>query len=176
MFATMEVYAKQHPDFITITCLEWRPILVEDSFKDIIISSLPFLSRENRIIVYGFVIMTNHLHLVWQIHGDHLRENVQRDFLKFTSQQILKELRNRSSSIQKHLLVNAKDRKHQVWERNSLSVPLWSDRVMWQKLEYIHENPVRAGLCNSPEEYKYSSAGFYLRNDNRWDFLVHIDG
>jgi REP element-mobilizing transposase RayT len=172
----MEVYAKQHPDFITITCLEWRPILVEDTFKDVIISSLRFLSKKNRIIVYGFVIMNNHLHLVWQIHGDHLRENVQRDFLKFTSQQILKELRNRSSPMQKSLLVNSKDRKHQIWERNSLSVPLWSDKVMWQKLEYIHENPVRAGLCNRPEEYKYSSAGFYLKNEKRWDFLVHIDG
>ena len=172
----MEVYAKQHPDFITITCLEWKPILIEDSFKDILISSLRFLSKENRIIVYGFVIMTNHFHLVWQINGDHLRENVQRDFLKFTSQQILKQLRNSKSPLQQELLVEAKDRKHQVWERNSLSVPLWSTEVMWQKLDYIHNNPVEAGLCNYPEDYKYSSAGFYLRNEKCWDFLVHIDG
>ena len=120
--------------------------------------------------------MTNHLHLIWQINGDHKREDVQRDFLKFTSQQILKQLRNTSSHLQSELLVNAKDRKYQVWERNSLSVPLWSDKVMRQKLEYIHENPVRAGLCNYPEEYKYSSACFYLRNKKYWDFLVHIDG
>ena len=74
------------------------------------------------------------------------------------------------------LIVDAKDRKRQVWERNSLSVPLWSKEVMWQKLEYIHDNPVRAGLCSTPESYKYSSASFYLNNDTRWDFLVHIDG
>ncbi len=172
----MEVYAKQHPDFITITCLEWKPVLAEDNFKDIIVSSLRFLSKENRVIVYGFVIMTNHFHLIWQIHGDHIRENVQRDFLKFTSQQILKHLRNASSPLQNELLVGAKDRTHQVWERNSLSVPLWSIEVMWQKLDYIHNNPVRAGLCNYPEEYKYSSAGFYLKNEKNWDFLVHIDG
>ena len=122
----MEVYAKQHPDFITTTCLEWKPVLKNDNFKDIIISSLRFLCNENRVAVYGFVIMSNHFHLVWQIKGDHTREAVQRDFLKFTGQQILKHLRNTSSPLQNELLVNAKDRKHQVWERNSLSVPLWS--------------------------------------------------
>lgn len=172
----MEVYAKQHPDFITTTCLEWKPILENDSFKDIIISSLRFLSNENRVTVYGFVIMINHFHLVWQIKGDHAREDVQRDFLKFTGQQILKQLRNESSPLQDELLVNAKDRKRQVWERNSLSVPLWSNDVIWQKIDYIHNNPVRAGLCKYPEEYKYSSAQFYLRNKKNWDFLVHVDG
>jgi len=114
--------------------------------------------------------------MIWQINGNHVREDVQRDFLKFTSQQILKQLRNTSSPLQSDLLVNAKDRKHQVWERNSLSVPLWSNELMWQKLDYIHNNPVEAGLCNYPEEYKYSSAGFYLKNEKCWDFLVHIDG
>ena len=172
----MEVYSKQHPDFITITCLEWKPVLQNDNFKDIIISSLRFLSNENRVAVYGFVIMINHFHLIWQIQGEHVREDVQRDFLKFTGQQILKQLRTTSSSLQNELLVNAKDRKYQVWERNSLSVPLWSSEVMWQKLEYIHNNPVLAGLCKYPEEYKYSSARFYLKNESDWDFLVHVDG
>ena len=68
------------------------------------------------------------------------------------------------------LLVNAKDRKHQVWERNSLGVPLWSQEVFLQKLEYIHNNPVRAGLCRYPEDYKYSSARFYEKNERDWDF------
>lgn len=172
----MEAYSKQHADFITTTCLEWKPILQNDNFKDIIISSLRFLSNENRILVYGFVIMSNHFHLIWQIKGEHTREDVQRDFLKFTGQQILKQLRNMSSPLQNELLVNAKDRKHQVWERNSLNVPLWSSDVMWQKLDYIHNNPVRAGLCRYPEEYKYSSARFYLKGERDWDFLVHVDG
>ena|SRR5688572_9434312 len=172
----MEVYAKQHPDFITVTCLEWKPILADDRFKEIIIDSLRFLTNEKRIIVYGFVIMQNHFHLIWQIHGDHVRENVQRDFLKFTGQQILKHLRNERSFLSHELIVKAQDRNRQVWERNSLSIPLWSDKVIWQKLEYIHDNPVRAGLCELPEDYKYSSAGFYLKGEKNWDFLQHVDG
>jgi hypothetical protein len=114
--------------------------------------------------------------MVWQMIGDHKRENVQRDFLKFTSQQMLKLLRNARSPIQDEILVKAKDRKYQVWQRNALSVPLWSYKVMWQKVGYIHFNPVKAGLCARPEDYKYSSASFYYHGDRHWDFLVRIDG
>ena len=111
--------------------------------------------------------------MIWQVLGDHKGNDVQRDFLKFTSQQILKVLRNEKSDMQVELLVEAKDRRYQVWERNSLGIPLWSPEVFWQKLEYIHYNPVRAGLCEYPEDYKYSSARFYLKNEKDWDFLVH---
>ena len=141
-------YSSRYADFITITCLEWKPLLEQDRFKEIIVASMSFLTKANRVSIYAFVIMPNHLHLIWQIMGDHKREDVQRDFLKFTSQQILKVLRNERSAIQDELLVHAKDRKRQIWERNSLSIPLWSDKVMWQKLEYIHYNPVKAGYAN----------------------------
>ena len=165
--------AKEHPEFLTVTCLEWTHVLKEDRFKDIVIDSLRFLCKEERIQVFGFVIMSNHFHLIWQMMGDHKRKDVQRDFLKFTGQQILKILRNENSDLQDKLLVQAKDRKYQVWERNSLGIPLWSHEVFWQKLEYIHYNPVKAGLCEYPEDYKYSSARFYLKNEKDWDFLVH---
>ena len=169
-------HSKYHPEFITITCLEWKPVLKDDRFKDIIIESLTFLSKVNRITVYAFVIMQNHFHMIWQIMGEHKREEVQRDFLKFTSQQILKILRNEKSPMLNQLLVSAKDRKYQVWERNSLSIPLWSDKVFWQKLRYIHRNPVKAELCEHEEDYKYSSARFYSMAERHWDFLVHCDG
>ena len=118
------IYAKEHPEFLTVTCLEWKHILMEDRFKDIIMDSLLFLTKAKRVCVYGFVIMSNHFHLIWQMMGDNKRDAVQRDFLKFTGQQILKNLRNEQSDMLNELLVNAKDRKHQVWERNSLGVPL----------------------------------------------------
>ena len=90
-------------------------------------------------------------------------------------QQMIKNFRNKKSTILNELLVDAKDRRYQVWERNSLSIPLWSPKVMDQKLEYIHMNPVKAGLCEYPEGYKYSSARYYILNERNWDFLTHID-
>jgi REP element-mobilizing transposase RayT len=167
--------AKYHPDFITITCLNWVPILAHKEHKEVVIDSLRFLVKNERVRVSAFVLMDTHLHLIWQVMGDHKREDVQRDFLKFTSQQILKNLRNKNSALLNELLVHAKDRKYQVWERNSLSVELYSEKVLTQKLDYIHFNPVKAGLCGLPEEYEYSSARFYEKNELNYDFLNHYE-
>jgi REP element-mobilizing transposase RayT len=169
-------YAREYAEFITITCLDWKPLLADDSFKDIIIGSLDFLTKIQRLRIYAFVIMSNHFHLIWQMLGDHKRRDVQRDFLKFTAQQILVKLQSGNSPLRNELQVNKADRKFQVWQRNALAIPLWTDKVIWQKLEYIHANPVHAGLCRHAELYEYSSAAFYLRGDRRWSFLTHIDG
>ena len=81
-------------------------------------------------------------------------------------------IRNKSKDLPEYL-VNAKDRKYQFWERNSLSVDLWSEKVLIQKLRYIHQNPVRAGLCQFAEEYKYSSALLYKTGIDNWGFVTH---
>lgn len=165
------IHAKEHAEFVTITCLDWKPILEDDRIKNIIIESLTYLTTHNRISVYAFVIMSNHMHLIWQMLGDHKRENVQRDFLKYTAQKVIKYLEHHDKDLLAALLIQAKDRKYQVWQRNSLGVPLWSDSVLWQKLEYIHNNPVKAGMCRDASEYVYSSARFYFKDDNMWKFL-----
>ena len=63
--------------------------------------------------------------------------------------------------------MNAKDRKYQIWQRNPLSIDLWTKEVYIQKMEYIHNNPVRAELCIYPEQYKYSSAKILLNRRRR---------
>jgi REP element-mobilizing transposase RayT len=161
-----------YPEFFTATCLNWQPLLADSSRKDIIVESLRFIARDNRVVVYAFVIMTNHIHIIWQMVEGHERQNVQRDFLRYTGQSILKTFRNENSSFNDILIVEAKDRRRQVWERNSLSIELWTPSVFEQKLNYIHENPVRAGLCRCAEDYKYSSARYYLMNEESWDFLT----
>jgi putative transposase len=56
--------------------------------------------------------------------------------------------------------VGAKDRKYQVWERNPLRIDLWTREVFIQKIEYIHYNPIAAGLCIYPEEYNILGRSF----------------
>ena len=72
--------------------------------------------------------------------------------------------------------MGAKDRMYQFWERNPLSVDLHSHDVFMQKLEYIHWNPVKAGLCSYPEGYHYSSARFYITGVDEFGFLTHLNG
>jgi REP element-mobilizing transposase RayT len=165
-----------YPDFYTATVLEWKPLLKPDKFKDIIIESLKFLVNNDRIVIYAFVIMDNHIHLIWQISDSYKPSDVQHSFMKYTAQMILKELRNNHKRVLQLFEVDAKDRRYQIWERNALSVSLFSKKVFEQKLEYIHNNPVKAGLCLLPETYKYSSAAFYYNEDRRWNFLMHHEG
>ena len=166
----------EYPQFFTAICLEWKNLLKPDKYKDIIIESLRFLVTEERIILYAFVIMQNHLHLVWQMKPNQKPSNVQRDFLKFTAQQIKVDLIQYHPLLLDQFLVNAKDRKYQFWERNPLSVELWKDKTMHQKVTYIHQNPVRAGLCSLSEEYHYSSALFYHTGVDNWGFLSNFRG
>ncbi len=72
--------------------------------------------------------------------------------------------------------VNARDRKYQIWERESLAVKLYTPKVFQQKLDYIHHNPLQShwALAAIPEEYHYSSARYYLCNEENWDFLTHF--
>ena len=137
----------EYPQFFTATNLAWRMLLQSDNYKDVIIGSMRFIVNDNWVIIYGFVIMANHIHIIWQMKAGREREDVQWDFLKHTAQEIKSDmLRNRVPELNQYL-VNAKDRKYQIWERNALTVDLWSEKVLIQKLRYIHENPVRAGLC-----------------------------
>jgi REP element-mobilizing transposase RayT len=129
--------------------------------------------ENKRVTIFSFVIMDNHLHVIWQMRAGHCPQNVQRDFLKFTGQQIKEDLLLYHPQVLEHFRVNAKDRHYQFWERNALSVELRSEKVLVQKLDYIHDNPVRAGLCQLPEAYHFSSALFYQTGLDNWGFLTH---
>jgi putative transposase len=69
--------------------------------------------------------------------------------------------------------VNAKDRTYQLWKRNALSVDLFTPNVLQQKIDYIHANPVKAGLCLHPEDYYYSSAKFYNTGVDDFNMLTN---
>ena len=169
----MATSAKYELEFFTATILEWHHILSDDAHKRIIIDSLNFLVKNDRVFVTAFVIMSNHIHLLWHIRAPHKRPDVQRDFLKHTAQMILKELKSKDAVAYKKLLVDAADRKYQLWERNPLSVGVWNKKVLEQKLNYIHQNPVKAGLSDAAGQYKYSSAAYYETGKDEFGFLTH---
>ena len=141
--------------------------------KDVIIDSFRFLTRENRAIIYGFVIMPNHLHVVWQIPEPHILTEVKSALLSYTAHQFKRQLIKYNPDLLANYRVNLKDRVYQFWERNPLSVAIYQDEVFYQKMKYVHWNPCteRWKLAASPEMYRYSSA--YLSHENAyWDFVT----
>ena len=184
------------PQFYTATIAEWRPLLELDKYKDIIIESFWFLVQTKRVILYGFVIMKNHVHVIWQATKQireisiadkkiiskaglesvkHPLQKVQDSFLKFTAQQIKFDLIKNHPNILALYKVNGYDRNYNFWKRRSLGIELFTPAVFKQKLDYIHRNPVKAGLCSSPEEYYYSSAGFYTSCIDRFNMLTRYE-
>lgn len=165
----------EHPQFFTATILNWKHLLKPDKYKDIIMGSLKFLVQQKRIYLYGFVVMPNHLHLIWQMRENIKQSDVQRDFLKYTAQQIKFDLAQNHPAVLEKFRVAVKDRSYQIWEYRPLSVPLWSKAVFEQKLDYIHNNPVQEkwNLADLPENYFYSSARYYLLNKDEWSFITH---
>jgi REP element-mobilizing transposase RayT len=168
----------EHAQFFTATILNWNNLLLEDRNKNIVINSLSFLVNNKRVIVYGFVIMPNHIHVIWQMRDGHEQSDVQRDFLKYTAQQLKFELQRINPELLLAHKVNVKDRQYQIWEHRPLSIPLLSESMLEQKLEYIHRNPIQPKwqLADIPENYHYSSARFYYLNENNHSFISHYKG
>ena len=138
--------------------------------------SLTFLQKDQRILLYAFVLMPNHLHLIWQPLGRHTPKQNQHNFLKYTAQQIKFHLLEHDRAALENYKVQTSDREYQFWERNPLSIELYSEKVLVQKLNYLHHNPVKAQLCLYPEDYKYSSAKFYETAEDKWGILSHYLG
>ena len=167
-----------HTQFTTITNLNWLPLLQNEYHKKITIEALQNRVAKEQVTIYAFVLMPNHMHFIWQLHDGIIREDFQRDFLKFTARSILCFMRMNDDPLLLQLEVKAPDRKFQVWERNSLSIDIYSERVLIQKLNYVHTNPVHLKwkLADLPENYQYSSARFYETGVDEFSMLTHFRG
>jgi putative transposase len=173
------MYPHQHyTAFFTATCLNWLPVLEKDSHKQILIEVLQHRVKSNELVIYAFAIMPNHFHVIWRIADGINKADFLRDLMKFTARSILKFMLMNDDPLLASLQVKAADRKQQVWERNSLSIDLYSEDVFIQKLDYLHNNPVQPKwqLCKLPDEYFYSSALFYETGgkERSFNILTHF--
>jgi len=161
--------------FYTVAILDWVPLLQSDKYKEIILNSLIHLVKKKKLKVYGFVIMPNHIHIIWECLEMNGKEMPHASFMKFTGHQFLEELRKSDNKLLERFKVNRNSRDHQFWQRNALPVFMYNRKILEQKLNYIHMNPLqeRWNLVTDPNDYFYSSCSFYEQGDNRFDWLTH---
>jgi putative transposase len=171
-----ETYPEYWPQFFTATIYKWQHLLLQDKHKDVIINSLKYLVKEKRIVLNAFVIMSNHIHLIWQPMFGFTPSGIQASFMKFTAKQLKRSLEKNDQESLAGFKVNKHDRKYQIWKRDSLSIELWTAAVFEQKMNYIHYNPVKSGLCGNPEDYYYSSARYYITGTDNFEILTHYSG
>ena len=154
--------------FLTFSIVDWVDLFSRKSHRDTIIESLSFCIEKKGALVYGFVIMTNHMHIILQSSIGNLSGLI-RDFKKWTAVKLLEAIQHEPESRREWMLHrfawNASQRStntnYQVWTHENHPMEIYSHKFFLQKLAYIHQNPVRAGWVTEEEDYVYSSAGFY---------------
>jgi len=120
--------------------------------------------------------MSNHIHLIWQPLFGFTPSDIQSSFMKYTAQQFKYSLFINDNQFLEEFKINKHDSTYQFWKREALNIELISPSMFNQKLIYIHNNPVTAGLCNFPKLYKYSSAEFYQNGTDRFGIITHYLG
>ncbi len=156
--------------FVTFTVIKWIDIFIRTTYKDIIVDSMNYCVENKGLEIYGWCIMTSHVHLIIGTSGDNRLENIIRDMKRHTSKALLKAIQENPKESRKDWLLwmfekagkrNPNNEQFQFWQQHSQPIELNSNFLMDQKLNYIHNNPIEAGIVSKPEEYKYSSAFDY---------------
>ncbi|MEO1067608.1 MAG: transposase [Cyanobacteria bacterium J06638_6] len=152
------------PHFLTCTVVEWLPIFTRPEAVGILSNSWTYLREHSDFKLYGYVVLENHLHLVAQAPK---LDKCIASFKSFTAVKLIELLtRHRAATILRRLHeakpVYKRDRDYQFWQEGVHAELVFSEIMMRQKLEYIHNNPVKRGYVDNPEHWRYSSARNYL--------------
>jgi REP element-mobilizing transposase RayT len=124
--------------------------------------------------------MTSHVHMIVGSSGNKL-EDIMRDMKRHTSAMLRSTIENNPIESRKEWLLwlmeragtkNSNNEKFQLWQQDNHPVMLFNHKVLHQKLDYIHNNPVEAGFVEKPEDYLYSSARDYYDLPGLLDILL----
>jgi putative transposase len=161
--------------FWTDTIKDWNRLLNRKSHKKIIIECWQHLIARGKIKLYAFVIMPNHLHVVWEMLEMNGKEMPHASFNKFTSHEFLKKVRiDHPDQLSHYKVPRDAERQHRFWQRDPLAVLLTSKRMAEQKIGYIHLNPLQEqwNLTNNPTDYRWSSPRFYETGMDEFKILT----
>ncbi len=165
-----KVHDQERPYFITFAVENWIDVFTRQQYKDIIIESLQHCQKQKGLIIYSYCLMSNHIHLIVGRKGESKIEEIVRDFKKFTSVHVCRTIENNLAESRKGWMLKLfqsaaddsnKHTKYKFWQNEYHPVELYNNDTIDQKLEYIHDNPVKEGIVDRPEDYLYSSARDY---------------
>jgi REP element-mobilizing transposase RayT len=158
--------------FVTFTVVYWLDVFIRPQYRDIFLDSIRYCQQQKGLEVYAYCIMSSHVHMILARHGQQRLEDVIRDIKKFTSVKIIEAIENNVQESRREILLwlferagthNSNNTRYQFWQQHNHPIELNTNEKLEQRLNYIHQNPVAAGLVRFPEEYIYSSAGNYAR-------------
>jgi putative transposase len=169
--------------FVSFATVHWIDIFIRNEYKSILLESLRYCQQNKGLEIYGWCFMTNHVHLIVGTNGEEI-QFILRDFKSFTSRMLRKAITENPQESRKEWIVwmmeregrkNSNNNDWQLWQQNNKPIELYTYKVMKQKLDYIHQNPVEAGFVFNAGEWLYSSATDYAGHKGYLDIFL-IDG
>jgi REP element-mobilizing transposase RayT len=156
--------------YLTFTVVDWIDVFTRKVYKDILIENLKYCIDNKGLFLFAYVLMSNHMHLIARTDCEKGLSSIIRDFKRHTARSFLKEIEENKQESRKEWMLeifsnrgknNIRNNAFQFWKHDSKPIELNTPKCIHQKLDYIHMNPVVAGIVEKPGDYLYSSARNY---------------
>jgi REP element-mobilizing transposase RayT len=176
-----EKYKMRDPEkayFVTLTVVDWIDVFIRKNHRFTIVESLIYCQQHKGLEIYGWCLMSNHLHMIAKATGSQSMSEILRDFKKYTAKAIIQksiiEPKNRRKWMLDRFAYSGKHLKrienYKFWKDGNHGITIFNNKTFFQILKYIHMNPVKAMIVTNPEDYYFSSA----RNYAGLDYLLPI--
>jgi len=155
--------------FESFAVVGWIDLFIRNEYKDILLTSFQYCMEYKGLELYAYCIMTSHVHLIIGSHKEPMA-NIMRDLKRHTSEQLHKAIERHPGESRKEWMLqlmkqagsqNSNNRGFQLWRQDNRPIELRDVQRLYQKLNYIHRNPVDAGFVEREEDWLYSSARNY---------------
>jgi REP element-mobilizing transposase RayT len=167
--------------FMTFTVVGWIDLFSRQPYRDIFLKNMKHCQKEKQLSVGAYVIMSNHVHVIWQSKCGRLSDTL-RDFKSFCTKQFIAAIESENESRREWLLYmfrfyaarTNQNKEFKIWTGDNHPEEITSHEFLLNKLNYIHNNPVRAGWVKKAEDYLYSSASNYVNGNGLFeiDYLL----
>jgi REP-associated tyrosine transposase len=159
------------PYFVTSTTVAWAHVFTSEPYFHILIDALAYCRKQKGLRIYGYVLMTNHFHLIGQTDEPGALSSVMRDLKRHTAREIVRRFREDNQQALLHFfqetsLRRAGNTEAKVWQDGFHPILLPNQDWFLQKLDYLEANPVRKGYVDQPEHWRFSSARNRLLGDH----------
>jgi len=167
--------------FVSFATVGWVDVFTRPLYTNIFCESVKYCQQNKGLNLHAWCLMSNHVHLIFSRSGLHSHSDILRDLKKFTSKKLLEAIENNPAESRKDwmksIFRNAGEKKsnnkeYQFWQQDNHPIELFSPLVTFQKIDYVHGNPVAAGIVTESEHYLHSSARDYAGINGMLDIDV----
>ena len=152
--------------FVSFATVYWLDVFTREVYFNVLVDSINFCRAKKGMELFAYCFMPSHVHLIFRSSNED-PDGLLRDFKSFTAKKLIEAVENNPQESRKDYLLwfferaakmKSNSSKHQFWQHHNQPIELWTEVVIKQKIDYIHNNPVESDFVTNPVDWKYSSA------------------